>query len=400
MSYDNPNLAIVKAVTEQHMSVSQAARHFKRSRQWIYTLIKRYHAGGPDAVLPQSTAPRSTPNKTTDATIKNITAIRRELTAKGADNGPETIAWVLTQRGIHAPAESTIRRILTQRGMVTPQPTKRPKASLRRFEATLPNECWQADVTYIRLRNGKAIDVLDFLDDHSRYLLYLVAHPRVYGPTVATAMHTITDTYGLPQSTLTDNGLIFTARLAGAKGGKTAFEKFLEHHSIKQKNGRVAHPQTQGKIERFHQTLKKWIRAQTPAETIPELQQQLDTFRHWYNTERPHRALGRRTPHQAYEALPKASPQPLVTEDNRVRNDKVDQAGRITLRFAGEMRYLGIGRAHTGTRTLTVITGTHALTSNAETGEIIAEHSIDTGRRYQPNLIKNTRPTQTQKPQS
>lgn len=287
MSYDNPNLAIVKAVTEQHMSVSQAARHFKRSRQWIYTLIKRYHAGGPDAVLPQSTAPRSTPNKTTDATIKNITAIRRELTAKGADNGPETIAWVLTQRGIHAPAESTIRRILTQRGMVTPQPTKRPKASLRRFEATLPNECWQADVTYIRLRNGKAIDVLDFLDDHSRYLLYLVAHPRVYGPTVATAMHTITDTYGLPQSTLTDNGLIFTARLAGAKGGKTAFEKFLEHHSFKQKNGRVAHPQTQGKIERFHQTLKKWIRAQTPAETIPELQQQLDTFRHWYNTERP-----------------------------------------------------------------------------------------------------------------
>lgn len=304
MSYDNPNLAIVKAVTDQHMSVSQAARHFKRSRQWIYTLIKRYHAGGPDAVLPQSTAPRSTPNKTTDATIKNIIAIRPELTAKGADNGPETIASVLTQRGIHAPAESTIRRILTQQGMVTPQPTKRPKTSLRRFEATLPNECWQADVTYIRLRNGKAIDVLDFLDDHSRYLLYLVAHPRVYGPTVTTAMHTITDTYGLPQSTLTDNGLIFTARLAGAKGGKTAFENFLEHHSIKQKDGRVAHPQTQRKIERFHQTWKKWIRAQTPAEAIPELQQQLDTFRHWYNTERRHRRNHRRTQHRHRPSLP------------------------------------------------------------------------------------------------
>src|SRR5699024_2343304 len=176
------------------------------------------------------------------------------------------------------------------------------------------------------------------------------------------------------------------------------FEKFLETHSIKQKNGRPAHPQTQGKIERFHQTLKKWLKARPPAQTLPELQQLLDEFRTWYNTQRPHRALGRNTPHQAYYQLPKASPQPLITEDNRVRNDKVDKAGRITLRFAGEMKYLGIGRAHTGVTTLTVITGTHALTSNADTGEIIAEHNIDTGGRYQPNLLNKNSKRQKQIP--
>lgn len=214
-----------------------------------------------------------------------------------------------------------------------------------------------------------------------------MAYRRVWGPTVVDAMSTITSQYGLPQSTLTDNGLVFTARLAGAKGGKNGFEKYLENHSIQQKNGRPSHPQTQGKIERFHQTLKKWLKARPPAHTIAELQQQLDQFRTWYNTERPHRALDRTTPHQAYNALPKATPQPLVTEDNRVRYDKVDAAGRITLRFAGRMRYLYIGRAHARTPTLTVVVGTHAMTSDQHTGEVIAEHDIDTNRQYQPNLL-------------
>ncbi|KAB1500952.1 IS481 family transposase [Corynebacterium sp. 320] len=390
MSYNNPNLAIVTAIRKQHMTVSQAAKKFKRSRQWIYTLLDRYDHGGPDAVQPRSKAPKTSPTKIPDTLADEIVAIRKELTSKGADNGPESIAWVLQQRGLRSPAESTIRRILTTRNLITPQPHKRPKASLRRFAATLPNECWQADVTYVRLRDGRTIEVLDFLDDHSRYLLYLTAFYRVHGPTVVTAIEEVTATYGLPQSTLTDNGLIFTARLAGARGGKTGFEKFLETHSIKQKNGRPAHPQTQGKIERFHQTLKKWLKARPPAETLPQLQALLDEFRTWYNNDRPHRALGRNTPHQAYNALPKASPQPLVTEDNRVRHDKVDTSGRITLRFAGKLRYLGIGRSYAGTPTLTVITGNTATTTNATTGELIAEHIIDTQRQYQPKLPKNT----------
>lgn len=384
MSYDNPNLAIVLAVIDQGLSVSQAARRFDKSRQWIYTLINRYKNGGPTAVQPRSTAPHTRPQELTRQLRAQIIAIRKELTAKGADNGPASIQWVMETRGLRTPSESTIRRVLHTHGLIQPQPKKRPKSSYIRFQASLPNECWQADVTHIRLADGTDVEVLDFLDDHSRFLLYIHAYPRVTGATVVAAMTAITATYGCPQSTLTDNGLVFTARLAGGKNG---FETFLANHSIKQKNGAPNHPQTQGKIERFHQTLKKWIKAQPPAETIAQLQQQLHAFQHWYNTERPHRALGRQTPHQVYHDLPKATPQPLVTNDNRIRHDIVDKAGRITLRFAGTMRYLGIGRAHTGTPTLTIITGNEATTSNATTGEIIAEHIIDTDRRYQPNLL-------------
>ena len=397
MSYDNPNLAIVKAITEQHMTVSAAARRFGRSRQWIYTLLARYRAGGPEAVKPQSTTPHSSPHQTPPKVRARIIRLRRSLAAQGADNGPATIAWHLRQEGLRAPSESTIRRILHDEGLITPQPAKRPRSSYRRFQAQLPNECWQADVTHIALAGGRFVEVLDFLDDHSRYLLYLVAYPTVSGMDVVTAMDSLTSRYGFPASTLTDNGLVFTARFAGARGGKNGFETFLATHSIRQKNGRARHPQTQGKIERLHQTLKKWLSARPRPVDLPAAQLLLDQFRIWYNTQRPHRALGRQTPYEAYTALPKAAPHPFVSEDNRIRHDTVDKSGRITLRFAGQMRYLGIGRAWTGTPTLTVISGTQATTTNRDTGEVIAEHDLNPARRYQPNTLgkrENTRGSQ------
>lgn len=122
MSYDSPNFAIVKSITEERFTASEASVRFKRSRQWIYTLLRRYEEGGPEAVKPRSTAPKTHPTKVSEEVIKQIIKIRRELTSKGADNGPVTIAWVLEQRGFHAPAESTIRRILTKNAMVTQQP--------------------------------------------------------------------------------------------------------------------------------------------------------------------------------------------------------------------------------------------------------------------------------------
>lgn len=387
MSSINTNLAIVTAITEQHTSVSEAARKFGRSRQWIYTLLARYNTDGVDGLHPKPTTPRTNPTRVPDSLITEIVAIRKTLTTSGADNGPETIAWMLRQKGLRAPAESTIRRILKQQGLVQPAPKKRPKTSFIRFQAALPNETWQSDITTVALAERRTAEILSFLDDHSRYLLACVAFRRVYGPTVVRTFQDTIAIYGMPQSTLTDNGTVFTTRLTNKKGGINGFEKFLADNNIVQKNGSPSHPQTQGKIERFHQTLKKWYRARELAKTIPELQKQLDEFRHWYNHDRPHRAVGRRTPHQAYIALPKATPQHLVTDDARIRNDRVDQAGRITLRFAGVMRYLGIGRAHTGTRTLTVITGNHAITTNADTSEVIAEHYIDTARRYQPNQL-------------
>ncbi|WP_448854669.1 IS481 family transposase [Corynebacterium frankenforstense] len=386
MNDPNPNLAIVAAVRAQGMSVSAAARRFRRSRQWIYTLLNRYDTGGADAVLPRSKAPKTRPHAVTDEVKATITALRRELVRAGADAGPATIAWHLNNRGIPAPAESTIRRILTDAGLVTPQPRKRPKASYIRFQASLPNECWQADVTTVALAHGTA-EVLDFLDDHSRFLLCLTAFDHVTGKNVVDTAKGLIETFGAPQSSLTDNALVFTTRLAGARGGRGGYEKLLDAHDIRQKNGRANHPQTQGKIERFHQTLKRWLAARERPQTISELQELLDEFRDWYNTERAHRAVGRRTPITAYQALPKAVPLPLTDEDNRLRRDKVDKAGRATLRFAGTLRYLGIGRRWKGHRVLIVVSGSRSTVSLAATGEVIAVHEIDQTIRYQRNLI-------------
>lgn len=387
MNTDHTNLAIVKAIREQHLSVTDAAKRFNRSRQWIYTLLARYDAHGPAGVLPQPKTPRTNPTRVSEPVRTAIIALRRELTLDGADNGPDTIAYHLKQQGFHPPAESTIRRILTKEGLITPQPQKRPKSSYLRFEAALPNECWQADATSVALADGRRVDILDFLDDHSRYLLYIHAFGSVTGTHVTVAMTELIATFQAPQSTLTDNGMIFTTRLSGGKGGKNGFEKLLADHSIRQKNGRPNHPQTQGKIERFHQTLKHWLGVRPKAKDIRQLQKMLDAFRTWYNTQRPHRAIGKRTPEEVYNDLPKAKPEEFVTDHNRVRNDRVDHAGRITLRWAGQMRYLGIGRRWKGTKTLTIIDNSHAITSEVGTGLVIAEHDLRQDRRYQPNLL-------------
>ncbi|MCQ4628390.1 transposase family protein, partial [Corynebacterium sp. CCUG 65737] len=212
------------------------------------------------------------------------------------------------------------------------------------------------------LIDGRRVEVLDFIDDHSRYLLSITARPAFTGPAVAAELQRLIDTYGPPASTLTDNGLVFTARLAGRKGGRNAFEKTLNDNRIQQKNGRPGHPQTQGKIERFHQTLKRWINAQPPAETIPQLQRQLNEFTAYYNTERPHRSLGRRTPHQAYTTGPKAEPTFTPKEEWRTRNDVVAASGKVTIRYAGRLYSLGIGRAHSGEEVLMIITDNHITT--------------------------------------
>ncbi|MGV0401056.1 integrase core domain-containing protein, partial [Corynebacterium segmentosum] len=213
--------------------------------------------------------------------------------------------------------------------------------------------------------------------------LSITARAGFSGPQVAQELTRLINTYGPPASTLTDNGLVFTARLAGRKGGRNAFEKVLTTHKIQQKNGRPGHPQTQGKIERFHQTLKKWLAARPAAHTIAELQQLLDEFRDYYNTTRPHRALGRHTPHHSYTTGTKASPNDKPTQEWRTRKDIVWDNGKVTVRYAGKLFHLGIGRAFKKQKILMVIADNHITTSLAATGEIITEHYIDTARDYQ-----------------
>lgn len=377
------NLVIVRAVHDQGLTHAEAATRFGVTRQWVHTLVRRYETEGPDAVAPRSRAPKTRPGTTAPAIRDRIVELRRELTRSGADAGPVTIAWHLEHEGHPAPSTSTIRRILHTAGLVTPAPKKRPRNSYIRFQADLPNECWQADITHWFLSDGTRVEILDFLDDHARYLLDIRPAAAFTGPMVTAVMTELISHYGPPLSTLTDNGLVFTTRLARHKGARGGFEKLLATHGIIQKNGRPGHPQTQGKIERFHQTLKRWLKAHPLPDTTDDLAALLTEFTTWYNTQRPHRSIGRRTPHQAYTALPKATPTSPARSEWRSRTDNVDKNGKVTLRYAGQIRHLGIGRAHTGTPVLLLIHDRNVTVSDTNTGHIIAEFTIDPTRDYQ-----------------
>lgn len=390
MNSRKKNQFIVESVLRQGLSAAEVARKHGVSRQWVYKLIARYQKGGPEALAPHSRAPHRPATTTAPALQDEIIRIRKKLVAEGSDAGPIRIRWQLQATGHTAPSESTIRRILHQARLITPEPKKRPKSSYRSFVAEAPNGCWQADVTHLQLANGTRVDVLDFLDDHSRLLLHLKASLVVTGSDVVEAMSSLINTYGVPASTLTDNGLIFTARFSrGGNNGKPSrngFETLLAAHGITQKNGRPGHPETQGKIERFHQTLKRWIYKRPAAQDLDELQALLDEFRIWYNTARPHYALKGQTPERVYLATPKDAPDPSQDKEYRTRHDVIDSNGKLTLRYAGQLRHLGIGRAWAGTRVLMLIHGDRVTTSDAATGEIIAEHHINPNKDYQPKL--------------
>jgi transposase InsO family protein len=376
---------IVLAVRDQGLSVADAARRYGVSRRWVHELLRREAAGGLAAVEPRSKRPLSNPRRTSGAVSARILALREELQSAGLDAGPVTIAWHLEREDIPVPSTSTIRRILHNAGLITPEPKKRPKASLHRFEAHQPNETWQSDFTRWALADGTDIEILNFLDDHSRYLLACTGFKPVTVTTVVSTFLACAAEYGLPASTLTDNGMVYTTRLAGGKGGRNAFEHQLHALGITQKNGAPSHPQTQGKIERFHQTLKRWLTSQSRAHTLEDLNEQLAKFRHIYNHERPHRALDRRTPATAYTATPKAAPAGAKQGDHwRRRIDRVDQFGKLTLRHAGQLRHIGIGRAHAHKHVLMLIHDADVTISDATTGEIIRELTIDPTKNYQP----------------
>ena len=268
-----------------------------------------------------------------------------------------------------------------------PAPAKRPRSSYIRFQAEQPNECWQADFTHYRLAGGTDAEVLTWLDDHSRYALSVTAHQPVTGPAVLATFRAAVAAYRAPASTLTDNGLVFTTRFSGGRGGRNGFEAELPELGVRQKNGRPNHPQTQGKVERFQQTLKNWLRAQ-PAQpaTLTELQQLLDAFTSYYNHQRPHRSLPHRaTPATIYTTRPKAEPGDRTADTHyRLRTDRVDTDGKLTLRHHGKLHHIGIGREHARTAVLMLVRDLHIRIVNAATGELIRELTLNPARNYQP----------------
>jgi transposase InsO family protein len=368
-------------------SQSEVARAYGVSQGQISRLMARYRAEGEEAFEPRSRRPKTSPGATPPVTVELVLRLRKQLTEAGLDAGADTICWHLTHQHRIVLSRATINRILVRHGTVIPDPSKRPKSSYLRFEADLPNETWQSDFTHYRLADGRDCEVITWLDDHSRYALHISAHPRVSAPLVLATFRTTADLHGYPASTLTDNGMVYTVRFAGGRGGRNHLEHELRRLNITQKNSRPNHPTTCGKVERFQQTMKKWLRAQPnqPA-TIAELQAMLEVFRDQYNQARPHRSLPHRaTPATAYAARPKATPDADRTADthNRVRHDRIDKSGKITLRHSGRLYSIGIGRTHARTHVIVLIQDLDIRIVNAATGELLRELVLDPSKRYQ-----------------
>jgi transposase InsO family protein len=384
---------VITAVEIEGVTQAEAARRYGVSKGWVSKLIARYRAEGDAALEPRSRAPKTSPTATPTATIDLVLELRKRLTDAGLDAGADTIDWHLQHHHHVELSRATINRILVRASAVTPDPSKRPKSSYIRFEADQPNETWQSDFTHYRLTDpdgspGADLEVITWLDDHSRYALHVSAHARVTAPIVLATFRQATDLHGYPASTLTDNGMVYTVRFAGGRGGRTQLEHELRRLGIVQKNSRPNHPTTCGKVERFQQTMKKWLRAQ-PAQptTTDELQALLDEFRQTYNQQRPHRSLPHRaTPATVYAALPKAAPGADRTRDthDRLRHDIVDGSGCVTLRHNGRLHHLGVGRTHARTRVLLLVQDLEIRIVDAATGELLRELVLDPNRDYQP----------------
>ena len=408
------NKALAAAIDDGE-SVAGAARRYGVSRQRAYKIKRRWDADGDSGLPPRSRAARTIANRTDAVLASRIVELSKQLEKDGLDAGAESIAAGPEREGVGPPANSAIHRILVSAGLVRPEPGKRPKASYTRFEASPPDELWQSDFTHWPIATVPGAVVVSRLDDRSRSLLHARAFATVTMDDVEAAFLQACAEHGIPARTLTDNGTVYTTRPISAAPGR--FERTLALMGVRQSNGRPCHPQTQGKIERYHRSLKQWLSARPPASSIDELNEQLAEFRHVYNEERPHRALGRRTPGEAYRAKGKALPAPKLAARTQVKLDEEQAAEPQPATPSGSMRGKPVpkderteptrvdvtidpkahkidrrgcitqdnivGRRNAGRMAELLVDHGQAVITDLETGEILADQTLDATREYQ-----------------
>jgi hypothetical protein len=245
---------------------------------------------------------------------------------------------------------------------------------------------WQADSTHWQLADASDVEILNLVDDHSRLCLASLAVPTVKAADAVEIFYSAVAEFGLPAGFLSDNAAVFSGK---SRRGRVALESELDRLGVRCIHSTPYHPQTCGKVERFHQTLKLFLARQAPAQSLAHLQLQLDFFRSIYNQQRPHRALGNRTPAQAFNARLKATPsltQPQL--DYRIRRDRLDAGGRVTLRYLSRLRHFHVSCKRRGQPVILLVAGAHVRVL-AEDGELLRELTLDPSRDYQPS----TRPT-------
>ena len=359
--------------------VSSICQRFGISRQTYYRYRRRYLAEGIAGLENHSRRPHHSPGRMDPQIEIEICTMRKAHARWGA----RRIHAELSRRGFEAPAVSSIHQALRRNHLVAAQPPRRQKA-FKRFQRTISNDLWQIDATQVRLVTRKKAWVLDVIDDHSRYLLAAIA---AWAPTGEAAWDCFEDAasrYGLPRQVLSDNGLCFTGRLHNVE---VEFERSLKDMGVELINSGPYHPQTLGKLERFHKTLKLWLADEGPVEDLAHLQELLDGFRHHYNTERPHQGIDNLTPVERYRHVAPTVEGPISsgTDDTgeptyppRSITRRVTSVGNIGYRGA----QITIGRRFRGGRVRVIDAG--GLTHIYWGEELVRVLTIEPGRDLYP----------------
>jgi len=357
------------------------------ARKTFYEIRRRVGEDGPDAALePRSRRPVSSPTRLSDQVRREALQVRASLEGSGLDYGPVSVFERMRSLGIQpVPSVASLARIFRQAGVARVEPKKKPRAAFRRFVYPAPNECWQLDATdECVLAGGRKCVIFQLLDDHSRLAVAShVARSETADAALAVVKKGIR-AHGVPRRFLSDNGVALNPSRRGWDGRLVTYLKSLGVTPITGKPGK---PTTQGKNERFHQTLFRWLDKQPLAATYADLQAQVDTFDRIYNTQRPHQGLpGRMTPQQAWDATPVAVPprpkppvKVVVPPESSVKQSEhtVDGARVTKVRHDGTVRVRKIeyrlGSHYAGTL-IHVISGKETVMFVDMNGVIVAEH--------------------------
>lgn len=378
-------LEILLTPMRDQITVAETCRRYGVSRQTFYVYQRRLYADGVAALAPLSRRPKTSPARTAAELEAEIVRLRKANPRWGA----RTIHSRLRRAGApHVPAISTIHRILQRNSLITPRDRRRAAPTWRRFERYAPNDLWQIDGTQVELDDSSKAWIIDILDDHARFAIGATAARRFTATAAWRAMEIAIGEHGAPRQLISDNGTQFIAR----DGHQPVhFQQRLAAMGIRQLSSRPAHPQTCGKLERYHRTFKDFYADHGPAATIEELQALCDQFRWHYNHQRPHQAIDDQLPAEVYQALPKVGP-----GDPRPRRRKtgprvlmVGPTGSVNYR----KRKIGIGQHWKGQRvTLIETTTDHVVVLDRTTGAVLRELVLGPLGTYHGNGKKRGRP--------
>ena len=284
---------------QEGATISALCDQYGISRKTGYKWLARA-AAGDRKLADQTRRPHASPAQTSPATEDRILALRAAHPAWGGRKLHHRPA-ALGVAGV--PAPSTITAILRRHGLLAPEP---PPRDFLRFEHPAPNDLWQMDFMGHRPTEQDRVHPWTLLDDHSRFALGLAGCANERQQTVKTQLTAVFRRYGLPRAILTDNGSPWAS---AGRGGLTALEAWLLRYGVEPRHGRPRHPQTQGKVERFHGTIAAEVFAHRHLSDLEEAQGHFDAFRTCYNLERPHEALGYAVPASRYQPSPRPFPE-------------------------------------------------------------------------------------------